>query len=145
MFWHKNLKNNWILLFFTLIALGIVLSTVVILLIFIKKVNNQQFNTEVSSTVKQLNYNIGSAEVSARYLDTWANWQKEWDLKTDKEKYLLAFKENLESMRVPIEKLDIHLKIYLEWQKIQKDLSQKDLLEIKNQVNTWIGELTKVN
>jgi len=142
MFWHKKIKNNWTLLFFSLIALGIVLATIVILVIFIKKVNNRQMSDLTKVGNQEVNYQLGSAEVSQRYLTNWQNWQKEWELKNDKEKYLLAFENNLQTMRVPVEKLEPHLKVYLAWQKEKTKLANQDLIVIKNQVNAWISELT---
>ena len=143
MFWHKKIKNNWTLLFFTFIALGIILATSVLLVILVKKVNNQQMPKTANLSVQELNYQLGSAEVSARYLTNWQNWQKEWEAQTNKEKYLTAFANNLETMRVPVEKLETHLKVYLVWQKEKAELANKDLGIIKNQVNAWINELIK--
>lgn len=143
MFWHKKLKNNWTLLFFSLIALGIILATIVLLIILVKKVNNRQMVNPTKLETRENNFQVGSVEVSARYLTNWQDWQKEWETQTNKEKYLTAFGTNLETMRVPVEKLETHLKVYLAWQKEKTELSKKDLLTIKNQVNAWILELTK--
>ena len=142
MFWHKKLKQNWTLLFFSLIALGIILSVAIILLVLVQKINNPSLRTGGQMGGK--NQAIGSAEVSKNYLAAWDNWQKEWSNSTDKQNYLAAFGNTLETMRVPVEKLDLHLKIFLDWNKQKAALAVGDLGIAKTQINSWINQLTAV-
>lgn len=140
MFWHKK-KYNWPFVMFGLIALGIVISTAILLVMVADKAKDGVLRTAQSiKTVGEAIENSSPVAVKAKYKEDLLVLKKQITSETDNEKVIALFETEFFFMRVPVELLNDHLKAFWEVNKIKegrtKTNKQADTLSV-------LGELIK--
>jgi len=120
MSWLRKTKVHHHLWMFAIIALGIILSTVILIFLLVNKV------AEVAEPVLDL-----VTEVEANYqqevvkLQALANSTAELD-----SSLLVAIEDKLLQMRVPADKREAHLQVFLKFFNEAENLNKPELLEL---------------
>lgn len=126
---------------FGLIALGIVISTAVLLVMVVDKAKDGVSRTAQSiKTVGEAVQNPSPSAVKAKYREDLIVLEKQITDETDNQKAIALFETEFFSMRVPAELLNDHLKAFWDVNKIKEDKTkinkQADILSV-------LGELIK--
>lgn len=142
MFWRNKQSNNWILVFFGLIALGIILAVGIVI------VQLLQTDSVVRQSLEQVRQDGGATLLGsspAEVKETYHQMLSEYvaDLETESEwteQTLSDTKEFLQTVRVPKEKLDAHLSVFL---RIQQMVTTKPEMtdEIQREIVSLLKEL----
>ena len=123
MFWHKK-KYNWPFVMFGLIALGIVISTAILLVIVADKAKDGMLRTAQSiKTVGEALQNSSPDAVRAKYKEDLLLLRKRAADVTNFEK---VFETQFFAMRVPAELLNDHLQAFWDVNGAQEDKAKTD-------------------
>lgn len=130
MFWRKTTTISLSFLIFGAIVFGVLLSTLVLIVLFIKGQN---------SKVKE---NIASSfDVVARYENDLRGLRAKLQEENDKNNLVSQWENALLTFKVPKEKLDQHLSVWLEWLRLKPKLEQSSILELRMELLGLLNRL----
>lgn len=129
MFWHKK-KFNWPFVMFGLIALGIVISTAVLLVMVVDKAKDGVSRTAQSiKTVGEAVQNSSPSAVKAKYKEDLLALRKQaadfedWEVaeRIFDDQFFPIFETQFFAMRVPAELLNEHLLVFWSMSKLKEN------------------------
>lgn len=113
--WHKK-TTNWPLYFFGLIAVGIIIATVILLILFVHKVKIKSEPVSQSAPIQSLS----SLELKNNYQLTWQAIIFEVTSSTDQIEIASQIEKTFLSVRVPREFQSKHLSAWFNWLKLKQ-------------------------
>ena len=131
MFWHKKTTINLSLIVFGLIALGIVLSTAVLLFIVSQRLSQAPPASNLSGSGKFGLEVVSAGEVRQNYLNGLKVLRMDLQKETDPKKMIDIFEKTFFTLRVPVEGREGHLAVWLAWLKIKPETADLSALDLR--------------
>lgn len=153
MFWQKKQTIEWVLVFYGLIALGIVVSTVILIIIFNNKVRQNGFlpwsTDQIQITVSSHQQLVLNYQQEMKDLDSWLAVEEN----SDTEKIFSKLENVFLSVRVPLEIRDNHLQTFLAIEKLSRhedwiplaagkeEISKENVQQVKKEIKELLDKL----
>ncbi|GEM_PF-3483049 len=140
MFWRNKQSSNWILVFFGLIAAGIIVAiAVLIMLLFLRRPVVQESLRSIQEQGSVAVIGTSPEEVKNTYVSTIKKLREDLDAQeVSSEEVMSKTKGTLLRVRVPKELLDQHLNVFLAVQKME---AEGVTPEEKTELLRLLGEL----